>query len=255
MAENPTPAAPRRFPLKTILIIAGASLAGVGATVGATALVVMKVERVHKAWCDRIHLFCAKPAAVVAAEKPKPPEGCPDFLMRASLTPRGSDEAATQVTAALRGKVNLTAQGKTLTGRANIICFDNRFLASFTNIEQGLTYQCMGSIEGNSFEGVCDRSMPGRWDIGGEFFDDTKLRAEIEDRRPVRVVTDEAEEAAEKAMDLASEEVKKMQKASKGKKEGGEAKSGEKAGEGKSGEGGDDKKAGDEKHGESNGAG
>lgn len=239
MAEEPVPApaAPGRFRLKTILIIAGASLAGVGATVGATALVVMKVERVHKAWCDRIHLFCAKPTAVAVA-KPKPPEGCPDFLIRGTLMGRADDGVTAQMTAALRGKVTMSLQGKDDTGRANITCFDNQFLASFTGLGSGVTYQCMGSIEGNTFSGVCDRSKPGRWDISGEFFDDAKLRAEIEDRRPVRLVTDEAEEAAEKAMDLASEEVKKMQKAAKEHK-GGEPKAGEagKAAEDKPGAG------------------
>ncbi|MDP9096110.1 MAG: hypothetical protein M3N26_06085 [Pseudomonadota bacterium] len=168
MADETDAPAPES-PNKRLLILAGAGAAGIVMLSAVLAVVTWKVEPVHALWCKRVGLLCAKPTAVVAVAAVVKPAGCPDRKMKGALRARGPNGAIMTVASEVSGQVTVDRGGWVASGSSDVTCTDTAFLASFTKMSQGLTYQCMGSIDGKAYAGVCNLSDGAPDDIAGEF--------------------------------------------------------------------------------------
>ena len=82
---------------------------------------------------------------------------------------REPDEPAWDMLADVNGKISLHQGQATASGTSNVTCFGNQFLATFEDMSHGVNYQCVGSIDGKTFSGVCTLTHDGPEDVSGEF--------------------------------------------------------------------------------------
>jgi hypothetical protein len=87
-----------------------------------------------------------------------------------SLKPRNPDDAVWTMMADVNGKVLLSEGIEAASGKSSVACFNGQFLASFTEMSNGLTYQCQGALNGHGYSGVCSFSDTGPHDVSGIFF-------------------------------------------------------------------------------------
>ena len=167
MADEPdAPPVPSRG--QRIILFAALLVGFFGITAAIAVGLIVKVDKVHAAWCNGIGLLCTKEPEkpVVVAAKPA---GCPDLRMKGHLVPRRPYEPVWTVVADVSGSVSLQRGDESASGGSNISCLNNAFLATFLDMSDGVIYQCLGSISGQDYDGVCNRSMGGTGDISGKF--------------------------------------------------------------------------------------
>lgn len=169
-ATDDSPPPPPTSRVKRILVYGGAAVVVLSVVGASLAVVVIKVSKVHDLWCGRVGLLCAKAAPVAPAAVVKPhPVGCPDVKMSGALRGRRPDDPAWTMSADITGRVSLHQADESATGDSSVACFGTQFLATFTGMSDGVTYQCFGAIHGQSYTGVCNLSIAGPDDISGDF--------------------------------------------------------------------------------------
>ena len=170
MADDTDALPPNRT--KRIILISGIALSSLFVVFAALTIVVIKVGKVHDMWCKKVGTFCVKEVAKAAPPPPPPvPAGnCPDFKIIGSLKPRNSDDPVLTMIADVSGKVLLSQGNAAATaGKSTVACYNGQFLASFTDMSNGTTYQCQGAIDGQNYSGVCNFSDAAPHDLSGIF--------------------------------------------------------------------------------------
>jgi hypothetical protein len=169
-ADLPNIADPQEPPkmglLRRLAVPIGVGIVALAVIGAGAAVALTRFDLVRPLTC-KIGLFCVAPTP--AKPIAGPVHVCPKPKLTATFHPRASEEQDAHIAAEVSGPMRWSVGAETRTGAARGACFDKEFLVTFETKPDGPLVQCLGTIDGQTYVGICSSDAAGTGTISGTF--------------------------------------------------------------------------------------